>query len=84
MLPDAERLALDANGPDKPLRLPGPGAIHAAVRVADRGLPFRANCQPVGLRSVLPSTRMVQQRCRIRSSSASTICFCPRKSYHCA
>ena len=37
----------------------GRGSIHVAVGFADRALPLRANRQPVGLRSVVPSMRIV-------------------------
>ena len=58
MEPEAERRE-NAQWPGQDATPAGPGAIHGAVSVANRCVPFRARGQPVGLLSVVPSMRMV-------------------------
>ena len=82
--PEAEQQGAPKNGqcPVRTLLLPGGGRPRCHRRREQRVALSGDGVQPVGIRSELPSMRMVWQRCRMRSSSALTICFWPRKPYH--
>ena len=70
--------------PVRTLLLPGGGPSTSPSASRTGGCPFGRRVQPVGVRRVSPSIRRVWQRWRSRSSSALTMGFWPRNSYHCS